>query len=122
MLAHIEEVFEPEQGATRCAPHRYESLRMWAVHLAETPAKKPSGQKSRLSRSSPAFFEGSKQGRALVTKAKARELLALRDGGLLSQFAPAGTVKPSGTLLQVLVVGRILLPPSRISHTAPVAQ
>ena len=81
---------------------------------------KPSGQRDRLSRSGPALFEGSKQGLALVTKA--RELLALSDGGLLSQFAPADAVKPSGTLLQVLVVGRILLPPGRISHTAPVAQ
>src|SRR5437899_2945954 len=82
----------------------------------------PSGQKRRLSSSGPALFEGSEQGLALVMKTKAGELLALSDGGLSSQFPPADTVKPSGALLQVLLVGRILLPPSRIGHTAAVAQ
>src|SRR5216684_849643 len=82
----------------------------------------PSGQRCRLSSSGPALFEGSEQGLALVTKTKARELLALSDGGLPSQFAPAGTVKPGGALFQVLAMGRILLPPGRVGHTAPVAQ
>ncbi len=68
------------------------------------------------------LFEGSEQGLALVTKTKARELLAVSDGGLPSQLSPAGTVKPSGALLQVLLVSRILLPPGRVGHTAPVAQ
>src|SRR6266700_1266365 len=86
------------------------------------PRKKPSGQRCRLSRSGPVLFEGSEQGLALVTKTKARELLAVSDGGLPSQLSPAGTVKPSGALLQVLLVSRILLPPGRVGHTAPVAQ
>src|SRR5713101_9098676 len=86
------------------------------------PLLKPSGQRCRLSSSGPALFEGSEQGLALVTKTKARELLALSDGGLPSQFAPAGTVKPGGALFQVLAMGRILLPPGRVGHTAPVAQ
>jgi transposase len=43
----------------------------------ETPEKKLSGQRCRLSSSSPALFEGSEQGLTLVTKTKARELLAL---------------------------------------------
>ena len=44
----------------------------------------PSGQKSRLSSSGPALLEGSKQGLALVTKAKAGELLAVSVAALLS--------------------------------------
>src|SRR5450755_1212359 len=90
--------------------------------LRSASEAKPSEQKRRLSRSSPALFEGSEQGLAFVTEAKARELLAVSDDGLLSQFAPAGTVKPGGTLLQVLLVGRILFPPGCIGHAAPVAQ
>src|SRR5712692_9255225 len=87
------------------------------------PLKKiPSGQRCRLSSSGPALFEGSKQGLALVTKAKARQLLTLSNGGLPSQFAPTGMVKPGSALLQVLMVGRILLPPGRVSYTAPVAR
>src|SRR5260370_12683953 len=82
--------------------------------------KTPSGQRCRLSSIGPALFEGSEQGLALVTKTKARELLALSDGGLPSQFAPAGTVKPGGALFQALAMGRILLPPRRVGHTAPV--
>src|SRR5260370_12530487 len=84
--------------------------------------KNPAGQRCRLSSSGAALFEGSEQGRALVTKTKARELLALSDGGLLAQFAKACTVKPGGALFQVLAMGRILLPPGRVGHTAPVAQ
>ncbi len=57
-----------------------------------------------------------------MTKTKARELLTLSDGGLPSQLSPADTVKLGGALLQVLVMGRILLPPGRVGHTAPVAQ
>ena len=48
------------------------------------PLKKPSGQRCRLSSNGPAFFEGNEQSLALVTKAKARELLALSTAGLLS--------------------------------------
>ena len=44
----------------------------------------PSGQRCRLSSNGPAFFEGNEQSLALVTKAKARELLALCTAGLLS--------------------------------------
>ena len=44
----------------------------------------PSGQRCRLSSNGPAFFEGNEQSLALVTKAKARELLALSTAGLLS--------------------------------------
>jgi transposase len=84
--------------------------------------KKPSGQRCRLSSSSPALFEGSEQGLALVTEAKARELLALSDGGLPSQFAPADTVKPGDALFQLLSMGRILLPPGRVGDRASVAQ
>src|SRR5260370_5044818 len=72
--------------------------------------KKPSGQRCRLSSSGPALFEGSEQGLALVTKTKARELLALSDGGLPSQFAPAGTDTPGGALFQKISMWRILLP------------
>src|SRR5207245_835965 len=82
----------------------------------------PSGQRCRLSRSGPALFEGSEQGLALVAKTKARELLALSAGGLLSQLAPTCTVKPSSALLQKFSMGRILLPPGRVGHTAPIAQ
>ena len=82
----------------------------------------PSGQRCRLSRNGPALFEGSEQGLALVTKTKARELLALSAGGLLSQLAPMCTVKPSSALLQKFSMGRILLPPGRVGHTAPIAQ
>src|SRR5258706_3539001 len=74
-------------------------------------AKKPSGQRCRLSRSGPALFEGSEQGLTLVAKTKARELLALSAGGLLSQLAPTCTIKPSSALLQKISMVRILLPP-----------
>src|SRR5216683_1687635 len=105
----------------RASQRNEEALKQWSQE--RWPAlKKPSGQRCRLSSSGPALFEGSEQGLALVTKTKARELLALSDGGLPSQFAPAGTVKPGGALFQVLAMGRILLPPGRVGHTAPVAQ
>src|SRR6266568_1109250 len=87
-----------------------------------TRIKKPSGQKRRLSSSGPALFKGSEQGPALMTKAKARELLALCDGGLPSQPSPADTVKLGSVLFQKLSMGRILLPPGRVGHTAPIAQ
>src|SRR5438270_2750691 len=88
----------------------------------DTLGLKPSGQRNRLSSSSPALFKGSQQRLALVTEAKARELLALGDSGLLSQLSPADTVKPSGALFQKPSMGRILLPPGRVGHTAPVTQ
>ena len=57
-----------------------------------------------------------------MTETKARQLLALGNRGLPSQFSPADTVKTGGALLQVLVMGRILLPPGCVGHTAPIAQ
>src|SRR5712691_2243832 len=91
------------------------------VHVRGDQLFFPSGQKCRLSSSSPAFFEGSEQGLALMTKAKARELLALRDGALPSQFAPAGPVQLGSALFQQLSMGRVLLPPGGVGDRAPVA-
>lgn len=53
---------------------------------------------------------------------KARELLALDDGGLPSQFLPADTVKSSDALFQMLVMDRILLLQGGVGYTAPIAQ
>ena len=54
-----------------------------------------------------------------MTKTKARELLALSDGGLPSQFAPAGPVQLGGALFQMLAMGRVLLPPGDVGDRAP---
>ena len=59
----------------------------------------PSGQKTSRSGGSPALLKGGKIGLALVAEAKALELLALGNGGLPSQFAPAGRVKLTSSLL-----------------------
>src|SRR5258708_39912408 len=75
-----------------------------------------------MSRRGRAAFDGSGESVGLVTKTKAREVLALSAGGLLSQLAPMCTVKPSSALLQKFSMGRILLPPSRVGHPAPIAQ
>jgi hypothetical protein len=96
--------------------------RITVLTLGVNDLKKPSGQRCRLSSTGPALFEGSKQGLANVPKPKARELLALSRFGLLAQFAPVGTVKPGSALLQKLSVSRILLPPGRVGHTAPITQ
>src|SRR5713101_1241252 len=100
---------------------RQKNISKAKLHTHFPRFSKPSGQRCRLSSSGPALFKGNEQGLALVTEAKARELLALSDAGLLSQFAPACTVKPGGALLQKLSMGRILLPPGCIRHAAPVA-
>src|SRR5215469_9053374 len=83
---------------------------------------KPSGQRNRLSSRRPALFEGSKQGLTLVTKAEADELLVVSTACLPSSLPPPNSVQPSDLLLQVPVMSCILLPPGRVSHTAPVAQ
>src|SRR6266566_9645961 len=59
----------------------------------------PSGQKTSRSGGSPALLKGGKIGLALVAEAKALEVLALGNGGLPSQFAPAGRVKLTSSLL-----------------------
>src|SRR6266567_8508545 len=75
------------------------------IHSIPSPAsnngdeKKPSGQKRSRSGGSPALLKGGKIGLALVAEAKALELLALGNGGLPSQFAPAGRVKLTSSLL-----------------------
>src|SRR5713101_6637075 len=79
----------------RSKPAPFEVLRRASIW-----GKKPSGQRCRLSGSSPARFEGSEQGLALVTEAKACQLLALSDGGLPAQLSPADMVKPGGSLFQ----------------------
>src|SRR6266852_6859168 len=82
----------------------------------------PSGQRMRGSSGSPALLEGSEQSLALVTEAKARELLVLGDGGLATQFAPASMIEPGGLRDELLSPGRILLPPLVVGRRAPVAQ
>src|SRR5271157_2272456 len=72
--------------------------------------------------SSPALLKGGEIGLALVAEPKARELLALGGGGLPSQFAPVGTVELGSALLELLSMGRILLPPGGVGDAAPVAQ
>src|SRR5712692_4780300 len=81
-----------------------------------------SGQRMQGSSGSPALLEGSEQSLALVTEAKARELLVLGDGGLATQFAPASMIEPGGLRDELLSPGRILLPPLVVGRRAPVAQ
>src|SRR6266568_611648 len=57
-----------------------------------------------------------------MAKAKALELLALSGFGLTAKLSPAGTIQTGGVLHQLLLSGRILLPPVVIRHAAPIAQ
>jgi hypothetical protein len=68
------------------------------------------------------LLKENEQGLARVTDANACEVLVLSDGGLLSQRSPANTVKPSDALFQKRSMDRIVFPPGRVGHTAPVAQ
>jgi len=76
----------------------------------------------RRSSISPAPLERSEQSLALVTEAKARELLVLRDGGLVTELSPASTIEPGGLRDELLSPGRILLPPLGVGRRAPIAQ
>jgi hypothetical protein len=75
---------------------------------------------SRSSRS-PALLKGSEKRFTFMTEAKAHELLTLRSGCFATKLSPAGALKSSNLLNQVLPPGRILLPPLVIRHTAPIA-
>ena len=69
------------------------------LEKVEWQHSRPSGQKTSRSGGSPALLKGGKIGLALVAEAKALEVLALGNGGLPSQFAPAGRVKLTSSLL-----------------------
>src|SRR5947208_17170462 len=57
-----------------------------------------------------------------VTEAKGRQLPTVGCGGLPCQLAPPSAAQPASAPLQLVAMGRILLPPGRIRHGAPVAQ
>src|SRR5947209_16355409 len=76
----------------------------------------------RGSSGSPALLKRSEIGLALVTEAKACQLLSLCSRSLTTELSPAGAIEPGGLLDQLLAPGRILFPPLVVSHTAPVAQ
>ena len=68
------------------------------------------------------LLKRSEIGLALVTEAKACQLLSLCSRSLTTELSPAGAIEPGGLLDQLLAPGRILFPPLVIGHTAPVAQ
>src|SRR6266566_3830427 len=84
--------------------------------------KKPSGQTTRGSSSSPALLKRSEIGPALVTETKACQLLPLCGGSLATELSPAGAIEPGDLLDQLVAPGCILFPPLVVGHTAPVAQ
>jgi len=76
----------------------------------------------RRSSGNPALLKASEQRLALVTEAKARELLVPGGSGLATQFSPVSTIEPGGLRDELLSPGRILLPPFVVGRRAPVAQ